>query len=117
LEREPEYVGTKFCIRALELPDGSCPVGEFLDSLDDTARAKLDISFEMLGDQGVIKNREKFKKVEGSDKIFEFKSHQIRLLCTFKGRNVYLLHAVVKKKNKLRSQDIERAERYKQEYL
>lgn len=117
LARQPEFQGRKLTIRAFEFPDGPCPVGDFLDQLDPSDRRKLDTLFEMLGNQGQIRNKQKFKKVEGSDKIFEFKSFQIRILCSFSGRSVYLLHALVKKSDKLKKSDIKRAERVREEYL
>ena len=55
-----------------------------------------------------ILNREKYKKVDGP--IFEFKSFQVRLLCFEQTPNlVVLTHGVIKKKNELRKEDIERA--------
>lgn len=118
MPREPEYSGGVFTIEALCLADGSCPAGEFLDSLDSADRRKLDVLFERLGDHGEIRNREKFKKLEGSDGIFAFKSHQIRLPCFFtRDKRVMLCFGLIKKKDKYTTEDIRRAEDYRRRYL
>lgn len=118
MPRPPEFEGTYFSIRCLELADGSCPAGTFLDSLSAGDRRKLDVLFEMLGNSGKIWNTEKFKKLEGSDNIWEFKSFQVRIPCFFaQGRKVILLFGLIKKKDKYNAEEIERAERYRDWYL
>jgi len=47
----------------------------FYDNLDKTDKAKINKLFEVLGDHGKISNKEKFKKIEGTD-FFEFKNFQ-----------------------------------------
>lgn len=114
MPRPPEFEGTHYTIHALTLADGSCPAGEFLDSLTAADRRKLDVLFEMLGNHGKISNPEKFKKIEGTDGIFEFKSFQIRLLCFFASNGrVMLAFGVRKKKDKHKREDINRAEEYR----
>lgn len=110
MSRDPVHVGQKYTIRCLELADGSCPTGDFIDSLSDGDRKKLTVLFAMFGDVGHISNKEKFKKVEGSAKIFEFKSHQLRIFCFFDQREVLLADAVRKKQDKHKRADVERAE-------
>ncbi len=114
MPRLPEFEGTYFTIFALTLADGSCPAGAFLDSLDASDRRKLDVLFEMLGNHGKISNKEKFKKLENSDGIWEFKSFQIRIFCFFaKGQRVVLAFGIRKKKDKHAPQDTARAKDYK----
>ena len=109
MKRAPEYVGAQFTIVCQELPDGSCPVGEFLDGLDESDRNKLDVLFERLGDHGKISNREKFKKVE--DKIWEFKSFQIRVLCFHTpDRQWILCHWAIKKGDRLKPSTVQIAQ-------
>lgn len=113
MSRPPEFEGVFFTIQALTLPDGTCPAGEFLDSLAAADRRKLDVLFERLGNHGKIQNREKFKKIDGSDSIWEFKSFQIRIFCFFAPkRRVMLAYGVRKKKDKHNREDIKRAESY-----
>lgn len=117
MPRPPEYEGIRFRIACLELADGSCPAGEFLDGLDESDRRKLDTLFERLGDHGKISNKEQFKKLEGSQGIFEFKRHQIRLLCFYApGGHLILAFGLRKKKDKHAPADIERAEAYKADF-
>ena len=74
--------------------------------------------FERLGNTGKIHNAEKFKKIEGSESIWEFKSFQIRIFCFFASdRRVILAFGVRKKKNKHRREDIDRAEFYREQFL
>ena len=114
MERAPEYSGQRLTIRCVELANGACPVGEFLDDLDDKKRTKLDVIFEVLGDHPGFHNRKRFKKVEKSDGIFEIKSHQIRILGFYApGRRLILAHAVVKKGDNLKKADIRKVEEIK----
>lgn len=118
MKRKPEYAGNFFTIQALELADGSCPVGEFLDALTAGDRTKMDVLFERLGDHGRISNREKFRKLADTEEIWEFKSYQIRVLCFFApSRLVVLAHAVRKKQDRHRKADIEIAEQRRRWYL
>ena len=118
MNRKPEFEGTAFAIQALELPDGSCPAGEFLDSLDASDRTKLDVLFEVLGCTGRISNKEKFKKLEGTKSLWEFKSFQIRIPCFFtSNKRVMLCFGLVKKKDKYRPEEIKRAEEYQATFL
>lgn len=117
MPREPEFEGLRFKILCLTLPNGECPAGGFLDSLSNSERNKMDVMFEKLGNTGSIHNREKFKKLEGSDGIFEFKAHQIRILCFFTPRReVVLAFGLRKKQDRHIKSDIQRAEKYKQDY-
>ena len=117
MSREPVYIGQKFTIRCLELADGSCPAWDFLNSLSDGDRKKLMVLFTMLGDTGHISNREKFKKVENSEKIFEFKSFKIRIFCFYDGKEVLLGEGLIKKQDKHKPADVERAEEWRRWYF
>jgi mRNA-degrading endonuclease RelE of RelBE toxin-antitoxin system len=118
LSRLPEFEGHYYKIECLEFSDGSCPAGDFLDELEKPDRRKLDTLFERLATTGRIDNREKFKKLEGSDQIWEFKSFQIRIPCFFtRDKRVILLFGLVKKKNKYQKSEVERAEQYRSSYL
>ena len=41
--------------------------------------------FNKMAEQGRIANREQFKRIEGTDKLWEFKSFKIRMPCYFLG--------------------------------
>lgn len=118
MPRPPEFRGAFFTIRALELSDGSSPAADFLAGLDRSDRRKLDVLFEMLGQTGRISNKEKFKKLEGTDGIFEFKSFQIRIPCFFTpDKEVLLCFGLIKKQDRYKSEEIQRAENYRKQYV
>lgn len=96
--------------------DGQC-VHAFLASLDRAARRKVDVLFDLYGSMGCIRNTEKFKKLEGSQGIFEFKSFQVRLLCFMHGDGVVVVRGVYKKKDKHDKTDIAYAERCRRQFL
>jgi hypothetical protein len=115
-----EYEGPNATIELYVFDDGSCPAKIFLDQLSGPARQKVDALFELMGVKGEIRNTEKFKKLEKSDGLFEFKSFQIRLLCFYdKGvrRKLIITHGVMKKKNKHAETDIRRAKNIRAKYL
>jgi mRNA-degrading endonuclease RelE of RelBE toxin-antitoxin system len=113
--REDLYLKTKGLYRGSKksiavLLDGEDDVDGFISSLPASDRRKLDVLFERMGEFGVIHNREKFKKLEGSDGVFEFKSFQIRLLCFFVSDRVIICRGLFKKKDKHDKIDITYAE-------
>lgn len=108
------YKGAQKCIEILCTDDGVSPVQVFLDELDASDRRKLDTLFELMGERGRIANDQKFKKLEKSDGIFEFKSFQIRLLCfNAPGGRLIICRALIKKKDKHDKADISFAENCK----
>lgn len=112
------FTGTKRTIELLCEEDGVCQAGDFIDGLSKSDRRKVDVLFEMLGAKGQISNKEKFKKLEGSDGIFEFKSFQIRLLCFFASNGrVVIVRGLTKKSNKHSPQDIAYAEQRRKKFL
>jgi hypothetical protein len=112
------YQGSYLRIECLVLADGSSPAWEFLQGLDDRERRRLAVLFEMLGDTGRISNREKFKKLEGSEEVWEFKSFQIRMPCFFTaGRVVMLLFGLRKKSDRWKRADVRRAEEMRRWYF
>src|ERR1700733_14347593 len=78
---------------------------------------KVRCPFQMLGDVGKIFNEQKFKHLTGSDQLFEFKADHGRVLCFFfVGKRVILTHGFLKKSNKTPKGEIERAEKYKNDF-
>jgi phage-related protein len=92
-------------------------VGEFLDSLSVSDSAKVAALFTMLGDHQRISNREKFRKLADTE-LWEFKSHQVRILCFFtRDRRVILAHALWKKQDRHKRSDLDVGEERRQWYL
>jgi phage-related protein len=90
---------------------GGSPGEVFFDALPNSDKAKMLHLMSMLADNGKIFNREKFKPVEGG--LFEFKSHQIRMICKFASEQglVLITHGFQKKRDDIPPAEIIRAKR------
>jgi phage-related protein len=112
------YRGQVFQIEAVVLPNGDVPAEEWLESLSQKHQQKFASLFAMLADVGKLWNERKFKHLEGSDQIFEFKVDDGRILCFFfVGQRVILTHGFAKKSAKTPKGEIERAEKYKSDFI
>jgi phage-related protein len=103
-----------------DLPDGSEPAKEFILSMDLKMRAKLLRTVQLLADNGPAL-REPSSKPLG-DGIFELRakvgSDISRVLYFFViGRRIILTNGFVKKTSKTPKGEIDRAKRYRAEYL
>ena len=100
--------------------DGSCPVQEFLDSLDIKMRAKLLMSASLLETNGP-QLREPYSKPLG-DGIFEIRAQQGNnitrvLYFFFIGKQIILINGFTKKTQKTPLSEIRTAKKYRAEYL
>lgn len=100
--------------------DGSEPVKEFLLSLDIKMRAKMVRTIELLAKNGT-ELREPSSKSLG-DGIFELRARvgsdiSRVLYFFFIGRKVILTNGFIKKTQKTPAREIERAKRYRADYL
>jgi len=75
------YNGRIFSIEAFIDTSGKCPAEDFLESVPEKIRIKFITLFKRLGDEGKIYNEQKFKHLENSNQIFEFKADSGRVLC------------------------------------
>lgn len=103
-----------------EKEDGSCPVEEFLQGLEASMEAKMLRTIELLENNG-CNLREPHSKALG-DGIFELRakvsSDITRILFFFvKGRQIVLTNGFVKKTDKTPQAEIDRAQRFRAEYL
>ena len=110
----------KYKIFFYDLPDGSEPVKEFLDSLDVKMRAKMLWTIQLLEVNG-SELREPYSKAL-EDGIFELRakvgSDISRVLYFFVvGHKVILTNGFIKKSTKTPSGEKEKAKRYRAEYL
>lgn len=110
----------KYKILFYDLPDGSEPVKEFLDSLDVKMRAKMLWTIQLLEVNGVELREPYSKALE--DGIFELRakvgSDISRVLYFFVvGHKVILTNGFIKKSTKTPSGEKEKAKRYRAEYL
>ena len=110
----------KYKILFYDLPDGSEPVKEFLDSLDVKMRAKMLWTIQLLEVNGVELREPYSEALE--DGIFELRakvgSDISRVLYFFVvGHKVILTNGFIKKSTKTPSGEKEKAKRYRAEYL
>ena len=104
-------------------PEGKllCPVLEFFEeqrAKDRDRLINLSALLELTARQGPPKNKTKFKRVEGSDGVFEFKEYQHRLLCFWDtGNTIVCTNGCVKKGDRLGRVVTEAAEQWKKRYF
>lgn len=97
-----------------------CPVQEFLDSLDHKIRAKMLRMIMLLEDHG-NELHEPYSKYLG-DNLFELRAKQgsnnTRILYFFiVGKKIILTNGFVKKTQKTPQSEIDKAKRYRNDYL
>jgi len=100
--------------------DGNCPVEDFFDSLPGKVVQKIAWVLEILESQGMLPTTY-FKKLVKTE-IWECRIQQgsniYRIFCFFdKGSVIILTHGLVKKTQKTPSDEIKRAEDYRNDYM
>lgn len=87
---------------AAAMMDGQQPAKEFfLNDLDKSDKTKMQVLFDYIAATGRIGNKEKFKKIEGTDDLFEFKCHQIRMPCFWdRHGTLWITHGFKKKQDR-----------------
>ncbi len=99
------------------LRNGRSPAWVFFQQLERRQRAKVLSLLGRLAETGLIINREKFKQLgrkagKRGRGLWEFKSHQVRLLGDYRcGRRFVVAHGVIKKRGRLKASDIQKAVR------
>jgi hypothetical protein len=117
---ELQYRGQKFAIYAIVVNDGSCPAIEFLEQLkrNDIASHKSIVNiYRRHAECGPILNIRKSRRIEGHDKLLEFKSKQGARLIYFylpDGKTV-ITHGF--KKGAPAEEEYDKAEKMRAEYL
>lgn len=112
------YQGKALRIEFYVSESGDSPAEDWLEAQAESRQQKFAALFAWMGDQGKIWNERKFKHLEGSDQIFEFKSDEGRVLCFFMiGKRLILTHGFTKKGDKTPKGEIERAEVIKKDFL
>lgn len=107
--------GDKRSVEYAVRTDETSPAKEFIDGLSLSDQAKLANLFRRTADLGEIVHREKFKQLRGE--IWEFKAHQIRVLCFRDGNAWVLTHGFIKKRDNVRTSEIDRADDIRDEDL
>lgn len=107
-------------IEFYDLPDGSSPVADFIRSLDPKLESKTLRTIDMLKDYGTDL-REPYSKALG-DGIYELRSKQgsniTRVLYFFfVGDKAILTNGFIKKSAKTPPGEVDKAKRYRRDYL
>jgi len=110
------FNGVRFRVECAIRKNDASESRDFIDALDIRKKAKITSLIKRFANAGRIRNKEQFKKVTGTD-FWEFKSNQIRVLMYHCGKGkIALTHGFVKKDDKIRKEEIERAYSIKGEY-
>ncbi|MBI5193857.1 MAG: type II toxin-antitoxin system RelE/ParE family toxin [Nitrospirae bacterium] len=99
---------------------GKEPAKGFLDSLSESARAKVVKSIEMLVEYGVLLKEPYTRQIRGKMRELRIKDSQgaIRVLYfTYTGKRFILLHGFIKKTEKTPVQDIVLAEKRMNDFI
>ncbi len=101
--------GKKYNISAI-VENGRCYFKNFFEGLIESEKKKLVALLKRTADEGVPHNNEKFRKLEND--LWEFKSYQSRVMCTFYEEKIILLmNCFIKKSQKTPRNELERARR------
>jgi phage-related protein len=108
-------------IKFYRLETGKCPVEEFFDSLTNKQFEKIAFVFDLI-EQTDIVPRKYFKKLKGTDDIWEVRVQQgnniFRILGFFEEEDLVILnHAFTKKSQKIPQKEIIVAEKRKRNYF
>jgi phage-related protein len=110
--------GTKFAVEYAKLANGSLPAKEFIDGLAALERTRIDALIKRFHETGVIQNREQMKNLKGNQ-FFEFKRFKTRILGYYPSQrrgSIVLTNGFVKKSDGTPKNQIDRAERIREEY-
>ena len=111
------YEGDIFKIEAYKTDKYETPALEWLEASPERLQVKFAALFKRLADNGRIYNEQKFKHLTGTEKIFEFKADDARVLSFFFfGKRVILTHGFIKKSKKTPKREIERPQKIKKEF-
>lgn len=110
----------RFAIEYVELPNGRIPAREFVDSLDETAAARIDAFIDRLAVYGVQMQGKFVKKL--TQDIFELRVKQhdriFRVLFFYQpGRLIVITSGFQKKTERTPPAEIARAERLRRVWL
>lgn len=108
-------------IEFFKIENGNCLVEEFLDSQPAKVAQKITWVLKII-EEGKIISKQFFKKMSGSDEIWEcridYGSNAYRIFGFWTEKNTLILtHGFQKKTQKTPRKEIERAEKYRKDYF
>lgn len=103
----PLYQGSKFDLFEVVI-DNEHQLLDFINGLSESDQKKVSALLKRAAEHGLPRNDQKFKKL--AEDLFEFKSFQIRIFCSFRGKSILVLtHGIKKKKDKHDNKDMQKA--------
>ena len=108
-------------IKFYRLKTGKSPVEAFFDSLTNRQFEKISFVLDLIEEIDIVP-RKYFKKLKGTDDIWEIRAQQgnniFRILSFFDGKDLVVLnHAFTKKSQKIPQKEIAFAEKRKRNYF
>jgi hypothetical protein len=119
MARQILCAGRRITIEFAVRSNGTMPAKDFYENdLSEEERTKLKPPFARLADDGHVANKERFKKVEGTKELWEFKLHQVRIPGFYlPGGRFILTHGLRKKQDRLPKTEIDTAEKIRSEHI
>lgn len=112
------YQGQKFQVEFYFTAVGKIPAKEYLEELSLDVKVKLVALVKYMAEQGKIFDITKFRMVDATEKIFEFKPLSYRFFSFFcEGRKIIITNGYRKKTQKVSGRDLERAISMKKDYI
>ena len=109
------FKGACFTVEYAIQTNGISESQEFIENLDVQKKVKILAIIKKYANTGIIRSKEKFKKIKGD--IWEFKQFQTRILMYHCDHScIALTHGFIKKSPKTPKNQIEKANRIIKEY-
>lgn len=112
------YQGQKFQVEFYFTAVGKIPAKEYLEELSLDIKVKLVALVKYMAENGKLFDKTKFRMVDATEKIYEFKPLSYRFFTFFcEGRRIIITNGYIKKTQKVSSRDLERAINIKRDYI
>lgn len=112
------YQGQKFQVEFYFTALGKIPAKEYLEELSLDVKVKLVALVKYIAEHGKIFDITKFRMVDATEKLFEFKPLSYRFFTFFcEGRKIIITNGYRKKSQKVSGRDLARAISIKKDYI
>ncbi|MDD4879215.1 MAG: type II toxin-antitoxin system RelE/ParE family toxin [Candidatus Omnitrophica bacterium] len=112
------YCGNKIEVEFYFTEEGEIPAKEFLESINEAKLiGKLMGYAKLIAEQGTLYDEKKFRIVAKKQRMYEFKPMAFRFFSFFSGGKLIITNGYMKKSQKVKREELNRAIRYKNDYL